>query len=200
MSEWWAFATAGIRGPGKVGAVAPSSHRLAEQLAVVVPTMGAPVVAELGAGTGAITRAIQRRLPSAGRLVVLDSSVEMVEVLRRRHPDLDIENEDAANLGTVLAKRSITGVDAVISGLPWALLGESQQQRILTEVASALRPHAAFVTFAYSHAKPLQAARRFRRSLNGLFDEVIITRTTWRNAPPAFCYVCRRGLPRWTQP
>jgi phosphatidylethanolamine/phosphatidyl-N-methylethanolamine N-methyltransferase len=38
----------------------------------------------------------------------------------------------------------------------------------------------------------LGAARRFRQTLRGAFDEVLVSATVWRNVPPAFVYVCRR--------
>ena len=61
-----AFLAAALRRPGTVGAVVPSSTRLAEVLAAVVPRAGAPVVVELGPGTGAVSAVIRRRLPAAG--------------------------------------------------------------------------------------------------------------------------------------
>ena len=60
-----AFLAAALRNPGQFGAVAPSSPSLAGVIASVVPTAGAPVVVELGPGTGAVTTAIDARLPPA---------------------------------------------------------------------------------------------------------------------------------------
>ena len=53
-----AFLAAALRSPGMVGAVLPSSGSLAELLAAIVPRTGAPVVVELGPGTGAVTGVI----------------------------------------------------------------------------------------------------------------------------------------------
>jgi len=66
-----AFLAAALRKPGRFGAVAPSSPSLAAAIASVVPTVGTPVVVELGPGTGPVTTAIDARLlPGARHLAV----------------------------------------------------------------------------------------------------------------------------------
>src|SRR4029079_6721943 len=42
--------------------------------------------------------------------------------------------------------------------------------------------------FAYRRGRALGSARRFRRSLQNTFAEVLLTPTVWRNMPPAFVY------------
>ncbi len=61
-----AFLAAALRRPGTVGAIVPSSARLAEVLAAIVPRAGSPVVVELGPGTGAVSAVIAQRLPADG--------------------------------------------------------------------------------------------------------------------------------------
>ncbi len=187
-----AFAAAAVRRPGTMGAVAPSSARLAGLLASVVPRAGAPVVVELGPGTGSVSAAIDRRLPPGSRHLAVELDAGMVAYLRRTRPGLEVVQGDAAHLGTLLAEHGVLRVDAVVSGLPWALFDADTQASILCEVSRVIGPTGAFTTFAYLHGMPLTAARRFRRTLHDTFDEVVVSATVWRNVPPAFCYVCRR--------
>jgi phospholipid N-methyltransferase len=175
-----------------VGAVAPSSAGLAQLLASVVPRAGAPVVVELGPGTGAVSAAIDRRLPPAGRHLAVELDPAMAEYLQRTRPTLEVVPGDARDLGALLADRDVSRIDAVVSGLPWALFDTPTQAAILGEVARLLTPAGAFTTFAYLHGMPLHTARRFRRTLAVTFDEVVVSKTVWRNLPPAFGYVCRR--------
>lgn len=189
------FLRAAIRRPGAVGAVAPSSVGLAELLASVVPSSGAPVVVELGPGTGAVSAVIDRRLPAGGRHLAVELDVDMVAYLRRTRPSMEVVPGDARELGALLAARDVARVDAVVSGLPWALFDTPTQAAIIAEVARLLGPSGAFTTFAYLHGMPLHTARRFRRTLADTFDEVVVSRTVWRNLPPAFGYVCRRPHP-----
>ena len=187
-----AFLSAALRRPATMGAVAPSSARLAGVLASVVPRAGAPVVVELGPGTGSVSAAIARRLPEGGRHLAVELDPDMVDYLRRTRPGLEIVPGDARELGTLLAERGVDHVDAVICGLPWALFDDATQTGILGEIGRAIGDTGAFTTFAYLQGMALPAAHRFRARLRGAFEEVLVSSTVWRNVPPAFVYVCRR--------
>ena len=186
------FVSAVLRNPGAVGAVAPSSAELGAVLASVVPTSGTPTVVELGAGTGAVTTQVAQRLPARGQHLAVEIDPVLAAHLRHTHPGVTVIDGDAAELSALLTAEGVRRVDAVVSGLPWSLFDEAGQRRILTQVAQALAPHGAFSTFAYRHAALLSGAVRFRALLHEVFDEVVVSRTVWRNLPPAHVYVCRR--------
>ncbi|MCP3802699.1 methyltransferase domain-containing protein [Allokutzneria sp. A3M-2-11 16] len=192
QSELLPFLQAAVRNPAVIGAIAPSSPRLAERLAEVVPRTGSPTVVELGPGTGVVSSAIADRLPAAGRHIAVELDDDMIRLLGRIRPDLELVHGDAARLGDLLAARGLDNVDTVVSGLPWTLFPPGHQVRILSEIVKVLTPDGAFTTFSYLNAYPMAGARRFRRMLRGSFDEVLITRTVWRNLMPALTYVCRR--------
>ncbi|MEC3980807.1 class I SAM-dependent methyltransferase, partial [Amycolatopsis sp. H20-H5] len=126
----------------------------------------------------------------------VDLDPHLVAYLRRTRPELDIVEGDAADLRELLAGRGIERADAVVSGLPWALLGERRQERVLAEISTLLGADGVFTTFAYLHALPSRAARTFHALLRSQFEEVFPTRCVWRNAPPAVTYVCRRAVRR----
>ena len=191
-----AFFAAVLRKPGQIGAVAPSSPSLAGVIASVVPTAGAPVVVELGPGTGAVTTAIDARLDPGARHLAVELDPRMAGFLRQAHPGLEVVEGDAAKLQSLLEERGVEHADAVVSGLPWALFDDVTQASILSQVAAVIGPDGVFATFAYRHGMALAAARRFRRTLHATFAEVQLTPTVWRNMPPAFVYVCRH--PRMT--
>lgn len=186
------FLSAVVRRPKVIGALIPSSPALARRLAAVVPSTESPVVVELGAGTGAVSTAIARRMPESGRHVAVELDGELAAHLQEAFPRIDVAHANAIHLDTVLGERGLDSVDAVVGGLPWSLIGPPQQQRILDHVAKVLAPNGAFTTFAYLHALPLGGARSFRELLEATFDEVLPTRVVWRNFPPALTYVCRR--------
>ncbi len=190
-----AFLSAALRRPSTVGAVAPSSQRLASVLSSIVPRDGAPTVVELGPGTGAVSAVIARRLPQGARHLAVELDPDMVAYLRRTRPGLEVVPGDARELGKLLAEHGVDRADAVICGLPWALFPDGVQTEILGEVSRAIGDTGAFTTFAYLQGMALPAARRFRATLRATFDEVLVTATVWRNVPPAFVYVCRRPRP-----
>lgn len=186
------FMTSALRRPGTVGAVAPSSAGLAEVLAAVVPSGSAQAVVELGPGTGAVSDAIERRLPEGARHVAVEVDDDLAAHLRATRPHMEVLTGDAAHLSGLLADADVKEADAVVSGLPWALFPAEQQRDILSQVAGALVDGGAFTTFGYLHARPMGSARRFRHLLRETFDEVIISSVVWRNVPPAWVYICRR--------
>lgn len=192
LANYRAFIERAVRKPNLVGAVAPSSPSLAREMASVVPSSGAPVVVELGPGTGALSGAIADRLPAGGRQVAIELDGGMVEYLRTELPWLEVVQGDAARLGELLAEIGVDKVDAVVSGLPWSIFPGQLQRDILHQVGSVLAPGGAFTTFAYVHALGMSGARQFRRRLDLCFDEVLTSHTVWRNVPPARIYVCRR--------
>ncbi|MET7862747.1 class I SAM-dependent methyltransferase [Micromonospora taraxaci] len=184
------------RSPLTVGAIAPSGPALARVATAVVPRTGAPVVVELGPGTGAFTGAIQRRLAGRGRHIAVEVNPRFAQRLAARHPGVDVVTADATDLAAVLADRGLRTADVVVSGLPWAAFAETDRHDALSALVATLPPHGALTTFAYVHARWAPPARSLLRSLRSRFDEVAISRTVWANLPPALVYCCRRPIER----
>ncbi|MEV8631642.1 methyltransferase domain-containing protein [Streptosporangium sp. NPDC051023] len=181
-----------LRSPGTVGAVAPSSQRLAEMVTTPVPQRGDPVIVELGPGTGAFTAEIQRRLNGRGHHLAVEINPALASFLSARHPKVDVVVDDAARLPELLRERDLGNADVIVSGLPWAAFSADTQTRLLDAVVAVMSPHSAFTTFAYSFAKRMRPAQRFRQRLHDTFEEVVVGRTVWGNLPPAFVYYARR--------
>ncbi|MET9059335.1 MULTISPECIES: class I SAM-dependent methyltransferase [Streptomyces] len=183
-----------LRSPLTVGAVAPSGRSLARVVTAPVPSAGDPLVVELGPGTGAFTTAIQGRLAGRGHHLAVEVNEPFARRLAVSHPGVDVARADARDLVSVLAERGLGTADVIVSGLPWAAFSPRDQRDVLAAVISTLRPHGAFTTFAYVHARWTAPARRLMRSLGSRFDEVVVGRTVWDNLPPALVYHCRRPL------
>ena len=179
-----------VRHPLTVGAIAPSSAALAERVAAPVSRTGAPVVIELGPGTGAFTSRINRRLAPGGQHVAVEINPRFADRLVRRYPEVDVRQADAA----ALAELNLPPADAVISGLPWAVFTPDRQDAILDAIRDVLADGGAFTTFTYVHAAWTPPARRLRAALRARFEEVVPSRTVWSNLPPAFVYHARRPI------
>jgi phospholipid N-methyltransferase len=184
-----------VRTPGQIGAIAPSSTRLARAISTAIPEHGDPVVVELGAGTGPFTAEIQRRLAGRGRHLAVEINPTFAQLLRNRFSQTEVIEDDACLLPALLAERGLSHADVVISSLPWAVFEPETQELLLTAARDVLAPHSVFSTFAYAHAAPLRRARRFRELAARHFEEVIPSRTVWRNLPPAFVLHARRPRP-----
>jgi phospholipid N-methyltransferase len=184
------------RSPRAVGAIAPSGVPLAERITATIPRTGGPLVVELGPGTGAFTRVIQRRLAGQGRHLALEINATFADRLAREHPGVDVLQADAGNLANLLTERNLPRAEAIVSGLPWAVFTAQRQREILSAVVAALADDGAFTTFAYQHARWAPPARRLHRTLHELFEEVVVGGTVWANLPPAVVYHCRRPVRR----
>jgi phospholipid N-methyltransferase len=182
--------------PGQIGAIAPSSSRLARAISTSIPERGDPVVVELGAGTGPFTAEIQRRLAGRGRHLAIEINPTLAQLLRNRFTQTEVIEGDARFLPSQLAECGLRHADVVISSLPWTMFEPETQELLLKAVLDVLAPHSVFSTFAYAHATPLPGARRFRELAARHFEEVVPSRTVWRNLPPAFVLHARRPRPR----
>ncbi|UBU17956.1 class I SAM-dependent methyltransferase [Nonomuraea gerenzanensis] len=179
-----------IRSPLRTAAVLPSSASLAAQMTVGVPERGEPVVVELGAGTGAFTAALQRRLGGRGRHVVVELNDRFAAGLSRAHPGVEVVCDDAVHLPRLLAGLGVGPVDVVVSGLPW--IAYAGRPPLVESVAGVLSPAGVYTQFAYTWTRWAAPARRLAGDLRSAFEEVVTSTTVWRNVPPAVVYVARR--------
>jgi phospholipid N-methyltransferase len=155
-----------IRSPLRTAAVLPSSSRLAAQMVVGVPERGEPLVVELGAGTGAFTSAIQRRLRGRGRHVVIELNDRFATEIARAFPSVEVVCDDAVHLPRLLAGLGAGPVDVVVSGLPW--IAYAGRPPLIESVARALSPAGVYTT-VWRNLPPavVHVARRPRAPLAG---------------------------------
>ena len=185
----WKFVHAFLREPLKVGAIWPSSQTLSRAVADAAEFAPHDTVVELGPGTGNFTQLLLERLDKSGRLVALELSATNVEVLRRRFPQGEIHFDSAEHLARHVAPQTAR---CVVSGLAWGNMLPGLQDRIMSAITTSLAPGGQFVAFAYSHAFYYPTTVRFRKLMFREFKRVEITRTIWRNLPPAYVYRCWR--------
>jgi len=177
-----------VRKPMSVGAVAPSSRRLAELITDVAELDRAAVVVEFGPGTGAFTEVILRKIQPPAAFFAIEANQSFAAAMRARFPGLDIVHGSAAAVRAQLEARGHAACDCIVSGLPFASFSPASQDEILAAVTDVLVPGGRFVTFAYLMGRAMPLARRFRRRLMAEFADVAVTRTIWRNLPPACVY------------
>ena len=114
-----------------------------------------------------------------------------VEHLSKRFPNNNFHHGSAERIQEYLQQYHLENAEAIISGLPWAVLPEEMQNKIFDAILHNLSADGIFVTFAYSHAKYMPRARRLKHRLEKYFDKVKTSPTIWKNVPPAFFYECR---------
>jgi len=185
-----------LRAPFRTATVVASSPALAAAMTDVVADYDAPVVVELGPGTGAFTRPIQERLGGSGRHIALEINPQLARPLARRCSAVEVVEADARDLPRTLAVRGLTSCDVVVSGLPWAAMPATAiHPPLVTVVAESLADDGVYTQFTYAWSRRLPPARRQLADLRAHFGEVQVSSVIWANFPPAFVYRCRRPLP-----
>jgi phospholipid N-methyltransferase len=147
---------------------------------------GGQQIVELGPGTGVFTREIVSRVGPGGRVLAVDTNRSFVERLQRAWPQVDCVCASAESLPELAAARGISGVDHIISGLPFASLPGETTRRILEGVHGTLRVGGTFTTFQYVHAYRMSAAAAFRLELSARLGSEPRSHLVLRNVPPAF--------------
>jgi len=179
-----------IRNPRSVGAIAPTSRRLAEAIVQISGVSEASKIIELGPGTGAITEQIFRAKHPRARVLAIERNPEFSSLLETRFPDLQVICGCASGLGEYAAAHDFEGTDAIVSALPWTIFDGRTQRDVLDMAMALLDPGGVFTTIACVGLNLTAKGRNFRKLLNGSFAEVQALPAAWFNLPPAFVYRC----------
>ena len=182
MSEFSLFVSQFLRRPGEIRAVAPTGRAAAREMAHLVgPTTGA--VAEIGAGTGTITRALLARGLRPENLELYELNAAFCDSLREQFPGCRVHNLPAQQMVNV-GRRNL---DAVISGVPVLAMPDAMQRAIVGAALAMLKPGAPFVQITYGPVPPLSERVRAELRLTHTRSARI-----WANLPPARVYVFRQ--------
>ena len=166
--------------PRTIGSVAPSSPQLVDSMLQNADWGKIKAIAELGAGTGVMTRAIIGRRSKDSELLVFEIEEELREKLKEE-TGLEIY-ADARSLPEVMKARGIKKADLIVSSLPFTVLPREVTAAVMDGVTKSLAPDGSFVAFQYS--------LHMKGTFEKLFEKVEV-RFVMMNIPPAFVYECR---------
>lgn len=163
----------------QVGAIAPSSVFLVEDMLSEVDWKKAKVVVELGAGSGTFTRKILKKMSSDAKLFVFEIDQVFVKKLKSIEDNrMIVVSESAVNISDYLDGKK---ADYIISGIPLSNLDKHVKSEIICSSMKNMVSGGIFLQFQY-----------FPESLSLLkqyFDSVKM-KFTFLNTPPAFYYIC----------
>ena len=163
--------------PIRLAAVTSSSGMLSRLVAEQVGPVDDGVVLELGAGTGAVTRALLAAGVPTDKLIAVEIDEEMVQFLRAAYPDVAVIEDCALKIGQLLPPTAMGRVGAVICGIPVSLLHFEQQRDLVAGMLSMLPPGRPFLMYTHRLGSPLPARKL------GLVGKRLAF--TLRNLPPA---------------
>jgi len=160
-----------LKHPSEIGTFTQSSGILARVIARQID--GNSNIIEFGAGRGAVTTEILKRLPPDGQLTCFEVNTHFCEhLLRINDPRLEVINNDAQN-----CERYVQNLECIVSGLPLVLFSKAKRDEILTISSRAKR----FIQLQYSLV--------LKGDVENQFPDVEI-KFIPLNFPPAFVYIC----------
>ena len=166
-----------LRHPRQLGTVVQSGRRLSRRMAEQID--GSARVIELGPGTGAVTAEILKRLPEDGRLTCFEINADFCRCLGEiQDSRLEVINGDAAQ-----CERYVDEADCIVSGLPLALFGTREKERILELSARC----GTYIQLQYTPVLGKEIRRYFAD---------VKLRFVPFNLPPAIVYVCKEPVRR----
>lgn len=143
-----------LANPLQMGSIVPSSPALGRRIAALVERGPEEVVVELGAGTGAVSRALLAGGVPAERLVVVEIVPEMARHLARELPGVTVLEGDAFALAEALPAALHGRVGTAICGIPLVLL-PFERQRAFVAAVEAVAPGRGFLLYSYCVTSPL---------------------------------------------
>ena len=131
--DHWLFLTHFRKSPRTVGAIAPSSRRLARAMldGLALEPGSALRLVELGPGTGAVTGEIASRLPADAACLAIDVDPVFSARVGTRWPRIDSVCDRAERLVEIARARNLLPIDHIVSGLPFASLPAASARAIV---------------------------------------------------------------------
>ncbi len=174
-----------IRNPRTVGAIAPSSQKLAYKMVEDINFFEASCIIEYGPGTGVFTEKILNNKKASTVFIAIEYNADFYKLLKDKFKDetnFILINDSAENLKKYLNKYNVDNVDYVVSGLPFASLPDAMSRKILSITKDILKGKGEFITFQYSLFK-MKLFRKYFGRIN--IKKVLL------NLPPAYVLKCK---------
>jgi phosphatidylethanolamine/phosphatidyl-N-methylethanolamine N-methyltransferase len=181
------FIAAWVRSPKGMGALLPSSRRLAKAMVAEIDFNKTGAIIELGAGTGVMTHALLEAGVSPDRLLVIERDPKLHDLLVSQFPNLTVLCEDAANIHKLLDSHNIKKVCAILSSIPFLTIPKPVGKAIQEQMAKVIDKDGLVVQFTYGIKSPIS-----KKQLESMGMYAKRTKTIMTNVPPAHVWVYRK--------
>lgn len=166
-----------FRHPTKVGSICPSSRFLANKMAALLP-LKIDTLVEVGAGTGAITRKLDKT--DHQQLVIFERESHFCAYLQQQYPLAEIVNDSIEQLNQYQQDQQWPPINAIASSLPLLNFNKSLRMQILTQLLAIMPVGGTLVQFTYGRENPAI-------DMPVQWHDAVKTSThkVWLNVPPA---------------
>lgn len=163
-----------------VASVTPSSIFTVKKATKRIDFSKNITLVEFGPGTGVFSKYLLDNMTSGSRLIMIELNKTFVDVLYGIDDGrVSVYNESAEAVEDIVFNEGLTGVDYILSGIPFSFLDAETRNRILKASANLLDKEGKFIAYQTSGhlKKPLE--KHFRN---------ISTEYEFRNLPPMCIY------------
>ena len=185
MRENTEFLKAFIKNPLNVGAIAPSSHKLAERMIEGINPDRNSIVMELGVGTGSFTKLLKEIVTDKKSYIGIEQDKNLVKFLRRNFPKMWFIQGSACKALTLHKLSKFGKVDYILSGLPFVSMPKEVSKKIFTQIEKFMDQGCMFRTFQYVHGYYLPPAINLRAFMSDRYGVCKRSPLILKNIPPA---------------
>lgn len=173
-----------LHAPRQFGSITPSSRWLAKAMLGTIPWHQMYNIAELGVGTGAITRFIPSKEKAGMHVLLFEKDPDFRHLLRLKFPDR-IYYKDCLRLRLAIHNSKLEKLDCIVSSLSFKNFSTPDRALYIEQITSSLKEGGWFITFEY--------LPRMKKELMQHFD-ILSVKWVLLNFPPALVYICRKKV------
>lgn len=174
------FFLAFLRNPRKVGNPFASGKSLSKAMAAQLVVGEDEFVIELGAGNGAVTRAILDAGIKPEKLIIIERDKQFLKRLTNKFPGVRIELGDARNTSEIVKALGIKQVGAVVSSLPLLNMPHAIRHDIVNSCFKALKKDGLYIQYTYGLVSPVPKPNQKDLGIKGNVKKNVLL-----NLPPA---------------
>ena len=186
MNENFQFLQAFLKNPLKVGAIAPSSPELAAKMLEGIEPNEKNIVLELGVGTGAITKFLEKKIPNKDSYLGIELDRELIKMLKLKYGDLKMVCGNACDTYSIHEESGLGKVGYVICCLPFVSLPNEIGEKILLQIDQFMQKGCTFRTFQYAHGYYMPSAIKLREFMRNRYGKSKRSPLIVKNVPPAY--------------
>jgi len=147
----FAFFQEFLKHPFQIGSIIPSSRFLEQRILGTSAIASATTIVELGSGTGGTTRAILNAMPKDARLLSIEINPHFHTLVSSIEDDRLIAHlGSACELKTIISMYGLDAPEAVISGIPFSTMKDSEGSLVIEAISKLLAPNGRFVAYQVS--------------------------------------------------
>ncbi|NBC27321.1 MAG: hypothetical protein GVY08_10695 [Bacteroidetes bacterium] len=135
-----------------VASVIPTSMRCVKKVCTHIDFTKDFTLVEYGPGNGVFTKFLLEKMTAGSRLILIEANEDFVDDLIQSisDPRVEIHNELAGNVESVLDAKQVGNIDYVLSGIPFSFLNKDRKREVLNATKRILTDGGKFIAYQTS--------------------------------------------------